>query len=121
MKNARMILGLAAMAAATTGFGAVTLGGTADAAAADTMAPVTVEGHLVKFTSMSDFTLNTMKETLTVDTTSMTHVTESGMAMKIHSLKPGWLLTVKARKTPRRSTPRASPSTRCELLSNLAQ
>lgn len=71
----------------------------APAAHASAMKPVTVVGHLSKFTTMSDFTLKTMHETLVVDTNAMTHVTENGMKMKVHSLKPGWLLTVKGPET----------------------
>jgi hypothetical protein len=94
MKNVKTLLGVAAMVAAASGFGAIALEGNAGAVTASAT-PVTVEGHLAKFTTMSDFILRTMHETIVVDTTAMTHVTENGMALKVHSLKPGWLLTVK--------------------------
>jgi hypothetical protein len=73
--------------------------GLASTASASPMKQISVEGHLSKFTTMADFTLKTMHETLVVDTDAMTHVTEHGMKLKVHSLKPGWLLTVKGPET----------------------
>lgn len=96
MKTLKTLLLTGSIAAA----GAVPFGiALAPAAHASGMAPVTVEGHLSKFTTMSDFTLKAMHETYVVDTNSMTHITENGMKLKVHSLKPGWLLTVKGPAT----------------------
>lgn len=96
MKSIKTVLlagGMAALAWAPLG------AAVAPAASASSTKQVTVEGHLTKFTTMSDFTLKTMHETLVVDTDAMTHITEHGMKLKVHSLKAGWLLTVKGPET----------------------
>lgn len=96
MKSLKTLLATGTMAVAAF----VPLGAAlAPVAGASAMASVTVQGHLSKFTTMSDFTLKAMHETYVVDTNSMTHITENGMKLKVHSLKPGWLLTVKGPAT----------------------
>jgi hypothetical protein len=95
MKSLRTLLATGAMTAAAC----VPLGVALTPAASAATMPVTIMGHLTKFTTMSDFALKTKHETLVVDTNAMTHITENGMKEKLHSLKPGWVLTVKGVET----------------------
>ena len=86
---------IAALALASVPVSVIATPALSGAATRPALVTANVAGHFDKFTTKTAFTLTLMHGSDKIQTDAMTHVYENGNKISLHSLRHGWVLSVR--------------------------